>query len=340
MNYYERHLGDYAKNCGHLTLLEHGVYVRLLDVYYTREEPIPDNGAARLIGARTEPETQALQVVLQEFFKLRNGHWHQERADEEIESYAEGEPEREVKKANEDNRLKRHRAERAALFKVITDAGQHAPWNIGITELRKLAEGVSGGAIETPPATRPATATATPATATHSPDTIPQTPLPIEKEKGRAPTPVAARAPDPHPPPEPNGHPPTPAGLACRAMRQAGLQAVNPGDPRLIALLEQGVTAEELTGVTAEAVAKAKGFAWVLTVVQARRAEAAAIELAPAPAADPMAWAATRDGVINRGCALGIGPWDQVKGTTGHGPTWPQYRKRVLDAHEQQGAIA
>ena len=48
MNYYERHIGDYLKDTAHLSLLEHGVYSRLLDVYYTRESPIPAADAERL----------------------------------------------------------------------------------------------------------------------------------------------------------------------------------------------------------------------------------------------------------------------------------------------------
>lgn len=176
MNYYERHIGDYIKNTAHLTLLEHGVYSRLLDVYYTREGPIPDDKVARLVGARTEPETQALQVVLQEFFELRDGAWAQDRCDQDIAAYLSGEPEREVKKANEDNRLKRHRHERAALFKVLTDRGEHAPWNIGIEDLRQRVSALQADTPETPPATQPATATATPATATQTPDTSHQSP--------------------------------------------------------------------------------------------------------------------------------------------------------------------
>jgi len=73
----------------------------------------------------------------------------------------------------------------------------------------------------------------------------------------------------------------TPAGLACLAMRKAGMSATNPGDPRLIALCEQGATVEEFAGLAAEAVSKGKGFAWALATLQARRAEAHAIALAP-----------------------------------------------------------
>lgn len=173
MNYYERHIGDYIKKTAHLSLLEHGIYTRLQDVYYDREAPLPQDKVARLIGARTEPETEALQVVLQEFFELQDGAWVNRRCDEEITAYAEGEPEREAKKANEGNRLKRHRQERAALFKALTDRGEHAPWNIGMEELRARVAALQVPAPETPTETQPATAPATPATATQTP--IPNT---------------------------------------------------------------------------------------------------------------------------------------------------------------------
>ena len=87
MNYYERHMGDYLKDTAHLSLLEHGIYGRLLDVYYTREAAIPSEQVARLIGARSKDERAALDVVLQEFFVLEAGNWHQARCDSEIAVY-------------------------------------------------------------------------------------------------------------------------------------------------------------------------------------------------------------------------------------------------------------
>ncbi|MES2346273.1 MAG: YdaU family protein [Pseudomonadota bacterium] len=84
MNFYKRHIGDYIKDAGHLTLLEHGIYTRLLDVYYTREAGIPQDKAARLIGARSKDEVQALTNVLDEFFTLADNIWTQGRCEEEI----------------------------------------------------------------------------------------------------------------------------------------------------------------------------------------------------------------------------------------------------------------
>jgi uncharacterized protein YdaU (DUF1376 family) len=84
VNFYKRHIGDYLKDTAHLSLLEHGVYTRLLDVYYTRESGIPDEQAARLIGARARDEVAALKVVLGEFFELIDGTWIQQRCEREI----------------------------------------------------------------------------------------------------------------------------------------------------------------------------------------------------------------------------------------------------------------
>jgi uncharacterized protein YdaU (DUF1376 family) len=84
MNYYERHIGDYLKDTAHLSLLEHGVYSRLMDVYYTKETGIPKAEAIRLIGARSKEEKNALDIVLTEFFVLDGGTYKQARCDREI----------------------------------------------------------------------------------------------------------------------------------------------------------------------------------------------------------------------------------------------------------------
>lgn len=90
INYYERHIGDYLKATSHLSLLEHGVYTRLMDVYYTREAAIPETEVSRLIGARSKDEKAALAAVLREFFVLTtDGSHSQPRCDREIARYAD-----------------------------------------------------------------------------------------------------------------------------------------------------------------------------------------------------------------------------------------------------------
>lgn len=85
MNYYERHLGDYAKDTGHLSLLEHGVYTLLLDRYYATESGIPEEQAHRIARARSADERAAVDVVLAEFFRLEGNLWVNGRVEEELE---------------------------------------------------------------------------------------------------------------------------------------------------------------------------------------------------------------------------------------------------------------
>jgi len=89
MNYYNRHIGDYLKDTSHLSLLEHGVYARLMDVYYVRESALPQDQVARLIRAQTPDEMAALNSVLSEFFELVSGSWMQRRCEKEIEAFGD-----------------------------------------------------------------------------------------------------------------------------------------------------------------------------------------------------------------------------------------------------------
>jgi uncharacterized protein YdaU (DUF1376 family) len=179
LNYIEFHIGDYAEATAHLTFVEDAAYIRMLRKYYSTEKPLPADLKAvqRLVAARTKEEREAVETVLNEFFTLQGDGWHNSRCDAELARFKDGEPEREVKKQNEENRLKRHREERARLFKALTDAGQHAPWNIGMSELRELVKRVAATPTETHVPPLPATAPATPATATQSPITNTQTPV-------------------------------------------------------------------------------------------------------------------------------------------------------------------
>ena len=84
MNYYERHLGDYARDTAHLSMLEHGAYTLLLDRCYTTEQGIPSDQAHRVARARTKDEKHAVDTVLEEFFDLVDGVWVKNRVQEEI----------------------------------------------------------------------------------------------------------------------------------------------------------------------------------------------------------------------------------------------------------------
>ena len=218
MNYYERHIGDYLKNTAHLSLLEHGIYTRLLDVYYTREDGIPVDQVERLIGVRSKDERKALGDVLDEFFTVEDEVLRQDRCDKEIARY-------------QDKQLK-------------AKASAYARWAHTERNANAMRTHTEGNALQTP-------------------DTRHQTP-----DKGVGIREVVPR---------------TPADEACVRMKAAGLQAVNPSHPKLVALLQAGITPEELADAAVDAVAKGKPFAYALATAEGRRRDAATQPLPDKP---------------------------------------------------------
>lgn len=142
INYFEFHIGDYVEATSHLTFLEDAAYFRLVRKYYAKEEPLPVDVKAvqRLIGARNRGEERAVESVLNEFFRLEADGWHNDRCDEVIQRYKEGEPERELKASNTAARTRRHREERAQLFADLGSVGQHPSFRVKIDDLRALHE--------------------------------------------------------------------------------------------------------------------------------------------------------------------------------------------------------
>lgn len=352
MNYYEHHIGDYAEATAHLSLLEDAIYSRLLRKYYASEQPLPGDKRklARLVGARTKDELTALDMVLDDFFQLHDDGYHNGRCDREIVAFREGEPERELKKKNEQNRLGNHRAERAKLFKKLTDAGGHAAWNIGIAELRSLVRnisGVAGSAPETPevvdlsrPATPPATAPATPATATQTPDTRHQTPIhqgaSVKIEQGGPVGPARAGSEIPNPGPG-SGSPVGLGAEAAAAMASVGMVDASATHPKLLALLAAGLLVPELVEAARAAVKAGKGFPWALSRAEGQRRDAAKVAALPdaAPAVDPDSRAA----IEADGERFGLGRWQQL-GEGGRMVPFAEYAASVRSAREAAASRA
>jgi uncharacterized protein YdaU (DUF1376 family) len=201
LNYYEHHLGDWAAATGHLTWDEDMAYTRLLRAYYSQERAIPEGQQYRLAKALTPVQRRAVDQVLIEFFDLRDGHYHQKRADAEIARYLEKEPDREAKKDNERERQRRTREHRKELFELLRGGGVVPRYDAPMSELQALVSRLHPLDV-TPPVTRdvtpdmsPVTRDVTPpvtrdATATHSqtPDTIPKEETVSGTPHGDAPT--------------------------------------------------------------------------------------------------------------------------------------------------------
>jgi uncharacterized protein YdaU (DUF1376 family) len=86
MIYYMRHLGDYAKDTRHLTLMEHGAYTLLMDWCYATERALPKDELMlhRMCAAFTKPEQQAVMSVVQQFFQEQPDGYVQKRVEEEV----------------------------------------------------------------------------------------------------------------------------------------------------------------------------------------------------------------------------------------------------------------
>jgi len=91
MRYFKHHIGDYAAATQHLSFLEDAALHRMLRLYYQTEKALPGDlkALARLLGARSEEEKEAVATVAGEFFTLEADGFHQRRCDSELAGHRE-----------------------------------------------------------------------------------------------------------------------------------------------------------------------------------------------------------------------------------------------------------
>lgn len=98
MYFYAFNVGDYRSHTAHLSITEHYIYRSLIDWYYLNERPMPANDLdyiARVLMIKTDEDKQALQNVLNEFFKVKKLKltgdnvecYHHSRIDAELKDY-------------------------------------------------------------------------------------------------------------------------------------------------------------------------------------------------------------------------------------------------------------
>lgn len=310
MNYYRLHIGDYLRDTAHLSLLEHGVYARLLQVYYTREAPIADGEKYRVVGARSDEERRAVDAVLDEFFALIDGLWVQDRCDREIDAYKEkAATNREVGKLGGNPKKKRGYNEPGHLYAVRKASGGSI--KVGISKW--LASRLSAlrnqhGAIDVL-ATVEVTDMGSAEAAVHEHfagrlhgEWIKADWLEIEAQLGAllAPFtqpsghPIASRSgalANSHKPITKETHTPRASAVDLAvAMRKAGVRA-NGAHPEVMALAEQGVSVETAVAACEEARKRLPGeeppVGYVVRILEswARRAGAAHVNGATVPRA-------------------------------------------------------
>lgn len=86
MNFYKRFIGDIQAKTGSLSMAEFGAYDRLLDHYYSTEEPIPldADDRYRICRAMTEDERRSVDKVVSRFFNETPAGYVQSKAEEVI----------------------------------------------------------------------------------------------------------------------------------------------------------------------------------------------------------------------------------------------------------------
>ena len=84
--WYPHYPGDYARDTGHLSMVQQGAYRLLLDHYYATEAPLPADFPVlyRLCRAFSREERKAVDFVLSNFFELQPDGYHNKRADIEL----------------------------------------------------------------------------------------------------------------------------------------------------------------------------------------------------------------------------------------------------------------
>ena len=78
--------GDYLRDTSDLTLTEHGIYLRLLMYSWDSRGPVPvdEARAARIVGASSDDERNAVKSILLRYFVRHDDGWYQPRMDREI----------------------------------------------------------------------------------------------------------------------------------------------------------------------------------------------------------------------------------------------------------------
>lgn len=123
--------------------------------------------------------------------------------------------------------------------------------------------------------------------------------------------------------------------MAAQAMAAAGLSDVSATHPKLVVLVEAGITPAELADAAAAAVRGGRGFPWALARAEGQRRDAAKVGALPAAASavDPDSRAAIEaDGV-----AFGLGEWSCTD-ALGNSTPWAGYAARVKAVRAQRAA--
>lgn len=277
MNYYDKHLGDWAKKTGHLSMIEEGAYNRLCDWCYAHERPLPlaMSDVYRVARATTPTERRAVQRVIEEFFMLADDGWHQGRIDKVLSAFCKSVERNTNNPASAAERARRYREKRSALFKRANALGLNPSFNTSNAAIEAMLtpEAVTGQSSRlsdgttSPDVTEIESACQSPITSSRDVTDYAATAVATAPDAFAQAARAAAAA---------NGVvDPTLTGRAAKALKAAGFGLANTADPRFLALVNAGVTEDEWRLTAAEAVARGKQWGWLLATIAGRRSDIA-----------------------------------------------------------------
>jgi uncharacterized protein YdaU (DUF1376 family) len=271
---YYFHLGDFTRDTTGLNVTQIGVYRCLMDWCYANEKPLPLD-LEEILGflpewRTTRARNPQLQKILVRFFVRQADGWHQTHIEREIDRHYESKPFVQAKLANNRERQRRFRDNRKRLFAALREANCIMPFSTTNEDLRAMCERLKLGnpCAYTEDATLPVT---------QNPVMSRVTPT------GFSPPVTASTLPSSVIPSYEGGVTGVTSGrelLLSRALevekivRKAGMRGASKADPRLHALLQDGVEPEAFALPVAQCIASGKGWPYLLGMVKGRHADA------------------------------------------------------------------
>lgn len=107
MNFYKHFIGDYQRDTGHLSLMEHGAYRLMLDTFYATQKPLPKEKRTlyRLLRAESAAERKAIDSIVLQFWSAGKEGLVNLRAETEIgKAKKQAEVNRQIARAREEKR--------------------------------------------------------------------------------------------------------------------------------------------------------------------------------------------------------------------------------------------
>jgi len=88
LHYYKFNIADWYLDTSHLSILEEAIYFRLINHYYSTEKPFKESETQSLLRRlRLGSESETVNLILKEFFTLKDGEWLSHRCEKEIKVF-------------------------------------------------------------------------------------------------------------------------------------------------------------------------------------------------------------------------------------------------------------